>query len=524
MLELGRLPVDGKWEVPIESETVGTSFILKFIVPFFFPSHLESNTMADRLLTLYSDFAECGRKYGKVFTLFAEARDFAVDHTSLLDVDIVPLGQNGIAILILDGESQPSGLDFISTPEQFPSEFPFVILATPNCGYAEKVQEGLEKCGATPLMRLRKLVDLPSDFTRWMTDLWVALEKGGLSSRFPQRYVVEARDEVSPTPKPKSYHASKVVENKLLTAPEYPRPSYLLTLDIEGSGLKYSTGDHVVILPVNDDDVVERALRVLRLTGEEIVEIFGLNNVKVETYPSRGVDVKTLLKYYVNIQGLATRKFLATAALLAADEKEAAELTQMATDLTKDSTYSQAVKGVFSFVDALQRFPSVQLTLGQALSILAPIKPRSYSASCSPLRDLNQVQCVYTVISYPTSSGAVFKGQATTYMSHLKPGDQVHMTIKKGFKEVEVDGENTKYLGVALGSGVAMLRGITQHFHCLRTIEKKQAGKMLLYYGVRHQKQDFFFADEFETYKSTGSLQLVTAFSHDQDEFISTLR
>merc|ERR550537_1038678 len=70
-----------------------------------------------------------------------------------------------------------------------------------------------------------------------------------------------------------------------------------------------------------------------------------------------------------------------------------------------------------------------------------------------------------------------------------------------------------------LGTGIAPIRSFVQD----RMYKKKQGievGPMVIFYGCRHEKEEYFYKEEWEMYKREGVLtEIVQAFSHDPPHY-----
>lgn len=202
--------------------------------------------------------------------------------------------------------------------------------------------------------------------------------------------------------------------------------------------------------------------------------------------------------------------------------------------------------------DRLRRSVSLLMTL------VPKIEPRSYSAASSPMFRPGKVEINFVVLRYPTESGE-FKGLSTTYLSTRKMGDEVLLRIDPNPSRMDfasdVEGGH-KIACVALGSGISPIRGICTELLCRMreranrslqasfeersaraapsahgisaahdnssTAETASTSELCLYYGVRHEKQDYIFREELEDYVKLGIVtNYQVAFSNDQKEFIT---
>eukprot|EP01057_Protomagalhaensia_wolfi_P000045 Protomagalhaensia_wolfi_Nauph_80__44@NODE_1026_length_1796_cov_342_114969_g775_i0_p1_GENE_NODE_1026_length_1796_cov_342_114969_g775_i0NODE_1026_length_1796_cov_342_114969_g775_i0_p1_ORF_typecomplete_len567_score110_63FAD_binding_1/PF00667_20/9_8e56NAD_binding_1/PF00175_21/1_4e04NAD_binding_1/PF00175_21/9_7e11_NODE_1026_length_1796_cov_342_114969_g775_i0321702 len=452
------------------------------------------------------------QKLCRTIRAFAEARDLTAIQRGPTEAPVVDAL---LTVLIVDEGDAANQCELHRGID-------YAILGVRQSQACALLEKKIAEVEAQLVMQSANIDESTETFEIYMDQLFATIGSRGVTFRTPQLYSVQhsASDPVDVSV-PVGYKKITVKDNVRLTSEDYDRPSHMLTFNIEGAGFTYGLGDHVTILPRNEPESVERAAQVLKLNLDEVVSIKPASEGMTSIIPSNvPVTVRSLLTYYLDIQGLARRKFIATLSLLAADQNERKALHEMATRMDSDSPYKRKLKSIFSNIDVVEAHPSVKLSLSQVLSVVPPIHPRCYSASSSPLADPNIVQCTFVVLSYPTQGGQVFKGLSTNYLCNLTADDNVAMTIRKGFKEVDVDTPNIQYVACALGSGIALLRGISQHFAAMKE-RGLDAGHMLLYYGVRHAAKDFIFKEELEEYQAKGVLTMYSSFSHDQEEFIT---
>lgn len=427
--------------------------------------------------------------------------------------------------------------------------------------------------------------ELKQHFSAWLHQFFDILgdERFDLVSRFPQRYVLkavetasdsfhsDAETDASPTAAhssgqtagsytrenvdkafvPKGFYACKVTRNNRLTPDDYARPSHLISFDISGTPFSYKPGYLVEIWPKNRADEVERACRLLNVSADAVFQIEPFHPEKNEPLPDRykagPITVGELFSSCLDIQGAATRGFIASFALLAEKNTnsnadagassgealtEASTLKALASDFTTDSEYSKSTRTTspFSFLDVLEKHPYVSLTLEQFVSIVPPQRPRAYSVASSPLLLPGAVDIQIVLLQYGT-----FSGCATSYLASLRSEDEAIVRVKPGYQDIDLESCDcsTHFCGVALGSGLALHRSIIQHFYG-RYLEARGSNAklspssqghvptphMTLFLGVR-TKAEHLLAEEFAKYEEAGIITLKTAFSHEQAEFIT---
>merc|ERR1719330_304756 len=110
-------------------------------------------------------------------------------------------------------------------------------------------------------------------------------------------------------------------------------------------------------------------------------------------------------------------------------------------------------------------------------------------------------------------------GTSTKYIQRLKVGDKIAATMTNGTFTFP-DDDRTPMVMAGLGTGIAPIRSFVQDRMYKKTVLKKEVGPMVVFYGCRHEREEFFYKEEWELYRKTGVLtELVNAFSHDKPHY-----
>ena len=129
--------------------------------------------------------------------------------------------------------------------------------------------------------------------------------------------------------------------------------------------------------------------------------------------------------------------------------------------------------------------------------------------------------CV-AVVDYLTPWGRRKQGVASTWLASLKPGDFVPLLIQRGTLPA-VATSAAPLVMVGPGTGVASMRAVVQERTALLAGSSRlnaatphQLGPATLYFGCRHAKQDWLYAEDMRTARVSGSLaRYCVAFSRD---------
>jgi len=123
------------------------------------------------------------------------------------------------------------------------------------------------------------------------------------------------------------------------------------------------------------------------------------------------------------------------------------------------------------------------------------------------------------VIGWVDPRGRDRFGQATRYLWKLPVGAPVTVSVKPSV--MKLPPKSTQPLIMAgLGTGLAPFRAFVQH-RAMEKAQGKEIGAVLLYMGSRHQREEYCYGEEWESYQAAGVITLLgRAFSRDQPQKI----
>ncbi|KAJ3011486.1 hypothetical protein HKX48_006806 [Thoreauomyces humboldtii] len=354
---------------------------------------------------------------------------------------------------------------------------------------------------------------------------------------------VEVHDEYSFDPRfalPSRSHKRATVQG---TKIRIERHCLHVDLDLTGSGLKYVTGDHVGIWPVNDAEHVDRLAEVLGVSKEEMDQVVMLKpnaknmsaaNAKIP-FPTP-CTVRTALLNYLDVSDTVKQHQLEILAKYATDATERTALFELS---EKREPYVALIeKSRKDLTDLLRVFPSVKLPLSVLLGeLLHRISVRYYSISSSSIEDPNKVGITAVMVRYaipsdhPNVDGAagekgevvVRQGLATSWLERLHDEKETITTRVNEQGSQSQDGSSITIprhhlplyirtstfrlpsnprlpvVMVGPGTGVAPFRAfVRERFHMAKTNPAAEVGPTWLFYGCRHPDRDFLYRDEFE--------------------------
>lgn len=500
--------------------------------------------MAQRpLLVLYGTQTGTTEGFAKVVASFARVRSFDVTLCKIDDYNhggFEKLSEESLVLFLTctfyNGEFPDNAVrlwHFLSEhhPADYLKKMSFAVFGLGNKTNkdnfniaAKKLNQRLKDLGASELVSPGFGDEYDpngheSAFRPWLRSVWRKLGADTVKPCMP--CVVEVCEDVSTEPQlPEGFVRVPVLSNELLTK-GYQRPAFLLSLDLsQAHQASFQLCDHVMVMPINNPDLVNRLAKRLKLPLDAVIRIRPLPGAAMPGPLPPTLKLRDLLTSYLDISAIPSRALIEALSFVAADKKEAESLENLAADMLPGNEFAKRTLGdVFSVVDLLDEFKSLTLTASQLISNLPLITPRYYSLCSAPAVDPNTLQLSYMVDQWQGKVTArEFRGLCSSYMSTLAPKQFAHVKVTKGlFKVPSVD---KPLLCVALGTGVAVFRGLLQDRQAAKRLGAR-VGKVLLYYGLRHMAQDFLFAAELKEFEREGLVELVASASHDQSDFIT---
>ena len=501
-------------------------------------------------------------------TMIADLEDYDFEN-----LDTFPADKVAVFVLATYGEGEPTDnavefYEFIyngepnfseDTSEQPLSNLKYVAFGLGNNTYehynamVRRVDEALTKLGAKRIGPAGEGDDgagtMEEDFLAWKETMWTELQQElGLEEReavYEPLFAITERPDLTPEDSTvylgepnKNHLEGKSVgphnaHNPFIAPITLSREIFTvkgrnclhMEIDLSGSNLTYTTGDHLAIWPTNAGVEVDRILKVLGVEGKRhtVVDVKGLDPTSKVPFPAP-TTYDAIIRYHVEICAPVSRQNVA--ALAAFAPTDAAK--ELMTRLGGDKDYFQ------EFIS------SRYLNIAQVLEIVAPgevwsavpfsiiieslnhIQPRYYSISSSSLvnKKVPTITAVVESIELP-GSPHILKGVTTNYLLALKQKQNGDADPSPHGLTYSITGPRNKYDGIHVpvhvrssnfrlpsdpskpiimigpGTGVAPFRGFVQERAAL--VEKgEKVGKSLLFFGCRRESEDFLYKDEWK--------------------------
>ncbi len=279
-----------------------------------------------------------------------------------------------------------------------------------------------------------------------------------------------------------------------VTKPGSAKETIHVDYSLEGSGLCYTTGDALGVLPHNDPALVDALIAALGLNPADAVPLpngstASLRDALITSYDITGLKKGTLAKWNAMAGSEALAGILA--------DKEA----------LKDFIWGRDLLDLAQSDDMRASFASA----ADFVAILPKLSPRLYSIASSPDAVPGQVSLCVGAVRYD-KYGRTRHGVCSTFMAdRIKAGDKVKVFVhsNKNFRLPE-DGA-TPIIMVGPGTGIAPFRAFWQ-----QRLADGATGPMWLFFGNPYKATDACYEDELAPLVESGKLKLSVAWSRDQ--------
>lgn len=306
---------------------------------------------------------------------------------------------------------------------------------------------------------------------------------------------------------------AKVTENRELFQSD--RSCRHIEVALPGN-VKYHTGDHLGVLPLNSDHVIARVANRLNIDLDQAVSLTTTKG-KVPFYGA--MLNRDVLARYPDLNQTATADVMSALSHFATDDSEAAQLSLLgstagAADFKK--TISEQMRTI---PDVLDMYQSIQMNVAEILAVAPKLQVRYYSISSSHLMSPNSVHLTVAVVTYTKPSGDRHDGVCSTHLQQTGLDGDLLCFVRTSSFHPPAD-LATPLLLVGPGTGVAPLRGFLhdrQHYK-----EKGESlGQCEFYFGCRHVASEYLYQDELEGAADSGTItNLHVAVSRDSSERI----
>jgi NADPH-ferrihemoprotein reductase len=536
------------------------------------------------------DYASRLAKEGKsrfgLETMVADLEDYDFDN-----LDAIPSDKIVMFVMATYGEGEPTdnavefyefvtGEDptFSQSNETPLGNLNFVIFGLGNNTYEQynavvrNVNTALTKLGAHRIGEAGEGDDgagtMEEDFLAWKDPMWAALaEKMGLEEReatYEPVFSISEREDLNRDSdtvylgEPNKMHLEGAAKGPFNSHNPYIAPidesrelfsvkdrnCIHMEINVAGSNLSYTTGDHAAIWPTNPGEEVDRFLDILDLTDKRdtVISVKPLEPTAKVPFPTP-TTYDAVVRYHLEICAPVSRQFVATIAPFAPTDAIKEEMVRLGSD--KDYFHSKTGPQFYNLARLLatvskgEKWPKIPFSA--FIEGLNKLQPRYYSISSSSLVQPKKVS-ITAVIEKQHVPGRddPFRGVATNYLFALKQKQNGDPSPEVFGKTYELGGPRNRYDGIHVpvhirhsnfklpsdpakpiimigpGSGVAPFRGFVQE-RAQQARDGVNVGRTLLFFGCRNRKEDFVYESEWEEYKKAlgDKFEMINAFSRE---------
>lgn len=534
---------------------------------------------------------ECYHRFGRA-ALSADLSDYDPD-----TIGLIPESKLAVFVLSTFGEGDPSDnattfwewlrSDASSASRRLPN-LRYVAFGLGNSSYkhynrvVDAVVEALDNAGARRLMPVGKADDADGStgeaFLAWKDQLHTLFVEtlGYQELRVPYTPRISAVEDPSLSRadlhlgEPLERRSGPVVRGRNAGSPirllpiEEARPlcgsfeTECLHVELDLAGhpeLRYRTGDHLAVYPVNPDDEVRRLMRGIgvdeRAAGTPLL-IKSLEDDKREALKlglPTPTTISALFRHYLDICAPVSRDTIRELAGFAPSQEARSMLSSLGGDKSAYAAFTAKNHVTFGRLLALTAPDAVwkDLPLSYLLETIQPLRPRYYSISSSSAISPRRVALTVAVerTPLPDDPSSVIPGLTSHFL--LAQADSLNGTTRQPLTTVSAHAKyktppatfstsrgnpdhrifasvvrspfklpaltTTPLIMIAAGTGIAPFRAFILERSRLRAVGKP-VGRMFLFFGCR-RAEDWLYREELARVADelNGKLEIVVAFS-----------
>jgi sulfite reductase (NADPH) flavoprotein alpha-component len=277
-----------------------------------------------------------------------------------------------------------------------------------------------------------------------------------------------------------------------LNKPGSNKETWHIELDLAGSGIGYTVGDSLGILPRNDPVLVDTVIRTLAVPADFPIAGRPLRDVLIDSV-SLGVPPDMLFQLISYVTGGDRRQKAKALASGADPDGDAATLDVLA---------------------ALEKFSGIRPDPEAFIEALDPLQPRLYSIASSPKVARGKVALTVDAVRYDIAKRRRLGVSSTFFAERIAPGTKLKAYIQKAHAFGLPPDPCVPIIMIGPGTGVAPFRAFLHE-----RMATGAPGRNWLFFGHQRHDYDFFYEDELIGMKTAGVLtRLSLAWSRDDTE------
>ncbi|KAK8771991.1 hypothetical protein V5799_024763 [Amblyomma americanum] len=308
-----------------------------------------------------------------------------------------------------------------------------------------------------------------------------------------------------------------VVCNQRVTSPDHFQDVRLIKLNIEGSGMTFEPGDVVVVYPENCEEDIDEFFRLFSLKADMHITLAPMEEgTPFPHFLAAPFSLDICVRKYFDLTYIPKRSFFELFWHFGGSDLEKERLREFSTTGGQEDLVEYAIRPRRTVLEVFTDFPhtTANVPLAYLFDLIPPIRPRYFSIANSLRYHPGQIHILAAIVNFRTKLKKPRRGLCTRFLASLEPTRQPSLTVTTRKGSLRMPPDDVPAIMVGPGTGCAPFCGIIQ--------DRAQRGisRNLLFFGCRNAKNDFFFEKEWTQLGANGLLDLVTAFSRDQDHKI----
>ncbi|KAI9486679.1 MAG: hypothetical protein EXX96DRAFT_550063 [Benjaminiella poitrasii] len=307
-----------------------------------------------------------------------------------------------------------------------------------------------------------------------------------------------------------------VKENKRITAPDHFQDVRHIALTCKDASFSYEPGDIAVITPQNLAAEVDLFLEQMSWSeyADALIQITpSSDNYTLPAHWPTTMTFRDLFVYYLDIFGVPRRSFFEMLAYFTTTDDHTERLREFASPEGQEDMWAYCARPRRTIAEVLFDFKPFDIPFDYMLDLFPTLQPRSFSIASSLKVHPNTMELCVAVVKYKTKMRKIRRGIFTKWMSTWQPGDVIpRVRIAKGTMALPPSSD-IPLIAIGPGTGVAPMRSFLEE-----RIDVEHAKQNVLLFGCRYSDKDYHYREKWEKYKSEGHLEVLTAFSRDQEE------
>ncbi|KAL3442197.1 hypothetical protein BJX65DRAFT_287295 [Aspergillus insuetus] len=369
-------------------------------------------------------------------------------------------------------------------------------------------------------------------------DAQKAPENGTIPGESPDTY----RLDVDQRPLHDSLTAT-LVQNERVTPQTHWQDVRHLSL-IVPDAVSYAPGDVIAITPKNTPEDVQSLIEMMGWQDQADQLVFLVPRDKTRSTselpvpPIHSLDshpkltLRELLINYLDIRAIPRRSFFSAIAHYTSYEMHKERLLEFTNPEYLDEFWDYTTRPRRSILEVLHEFDTVKIPWQHATSAFPILRGRQFSiASGGELKRTPEggarFELLIAIVKYRTVIKKIREGVCTKYIANLRPGSIMKVHLQRGGLNSSVGQLVGPTMLIGPGTGVAPLRSMLwEKAAIVKSYQEENPGveppvePTILLYGGRNRASDYFFEEEWRQLSGLVKLQVLTAFSRDQQKKI----